>query len=314
MLSRLFILFVLALVCILSTSYTTASELSPIAPILQRLASRALNPAKSPWDQTKVNPKRKLKPFKCQLKDLIPGQGAVGVEQVRSGLARNAAGMVTLKDGTQKGPGYTSPDGQYVQGYDVTRPIAIVNGPGNRLHVVDAHHHLSSLMALGQTTGNCVSWENWSNLSEHQFNENMARKKWLHQKGNSFQSVDKSQLPQDAKSLAATDNPWRTVAGQINYSLPKDKPCFADKKVPYAEFYWGEYFRKQLNGRVAPEVKKDPQWINKNLKTVYGWAEPLCHKPGARKLPGFIPDAANPTSAGVKTAKQQGGLKRKNKK
>jgi hypothetical protein len=287
-------------------------------------------------------PKHRGKPYACEISELIPGQGGVGMQQVADGVkrAKNEPVKSRVKDAQGKAimlpAGYTTPAGEKVHvgwkdGVDLLRPVAVVIGPTGGKYVVDAHHHLSTLRAIGETRAMCETWDSKPNMNMAQFDDYMRAKGWRDLRGASggMASVDSVQLPKNVDTLRFSDNPWRTVAGGINFYVKKKstngKGCWEEKGVIYKEFDWAKFFSGRVRGRLLMQLdaeekaykarnggaplpksrdQREAEFINNNLTTIYDWCVKFCPLQGGSE-PRRTKQERNAQKAAKKAAKKK---------
>ncbi len=73
------------------------------------------------------------------------------------------------------------------------------------------------------------------------------------------------------KTVAAmTDDPYRSLAWAVN-----SEGGYEDSDVPYADFYWADFFRERIDIR--------------DFKKATAEGVKLAHSPEAKGLPGYTP-------------------------
>ena len=180
-----------------------------------------------------------------------------------------------------------------------SKPVTIVIGPKSvpGFFLTDGHHKMKMLEKFILNNSNeftlLVKVErNFMNKdpeqSENAFWDTMVKNNEVYLKDKGVEKKPEN-LPNRLDQL--TNDPYRSLTGYI--ADDKTKFCF-DKDLPsfgnYAEFYWGDYFRKFENLDKYEDHSIYNFYKNKiiyyqNLKT--GKRENICKLPDAKNLPGY---------------------------
>jgi hypothetical protein len=151
-------------------------------------------------------------------------------------------------------------------------PVPVVRAPDGEVYLIDHHHLVRACWELGIDKLVLEEKEDFSKLSEEQFWKKMDSLKWLYlhdQFGKGPHSA--TLLPRDVRGLA--DDPFRSLAWAL-----REEKGFNKSPVPFCEFSWAEFLRSH--------ILIHPAKIG--FKEALKHAVELCHKPEAKKLPGYI--------------------------
>ncbi|PYV07618.1 MAG: hypothetical protein DMG07_28060 [Acidobacteria bacterium] len=158
-------------------------------------------------------------------------------------------------------------------GYVQDRKVPVVLAPRDRVYLVDHHHLTRACCEAGREE---MPVELQADLSKHSlpdFWRAMHAKHWVHlfdQFGHGpHEPID---LPETVRGLA--DDPYRSLAWAV-----KENGGFQKSSVPFAEFEWAQFFRKNL--------KAHP--VFDSFETSLTEALRIVHEPVAGHLPGFTP-------------------------
>lgn len=161
---------------------------------------------------------------KCNLSDLRPLQGAIGVAEVQV----KADDIKKDRDGEWR---------------DLKKdPIKVVRGPGGGLYVTDHHHTARAWMKAGESKGECQLQCDLSSLEPDKFwtileDHKLARLK---------DKDGKDMSPKDMAKLTIGDlpnDPYRSLA----YFVRKDHGICRSrmKQKEFAEFEWADWYRSK---------------------------------------------------------------------
>lgn len=154
------------------------------------------------------------------------------------------------------------------------KTIPIILSPFRDIYLVDHHHHLYALWALGLEKVPVKIQADLTSLkcSRKDFWKLMKKSEWVHlydQFGEGPRNP--IYLPQDIRGMA--DDPYRSLSWMV-----KEEGGWEDSERSYAEFEWADLFRKQelLDERTEQCFKAA---VKKALT--------LCHSGKCKKLPGY---------------------------
>lgn len=168
-----------------------------------------------------------------------------------------------LKDVEDKVKKYRS------HGIDLNKKVPVVRGPGDKLYMIDHHHFVRAMWECGVKTVHVEIKADLSKLSKKKFWTAMKKLKWaflFDQLGHGPHNP--TYLPDDVRGMG--DNKYRSLAWMIRERKGYDK-----SEKPFAEFYWGEFFRKNLKSA-------DP-FSNSSIQKCMK----LCKSAKAKRLPGY---------------------------
>jgi hypothetical protein len=151
-------------------------------------------------------------------------------------------------------------------------PVPVVRAPDGEVYLIDHHHLVRACWELGIDKLVLEEKEDFSKLSEEQFWKKMRSSKWLYlhdQFGKGPHSA--TLLPRDVRGLA--DDPFRSLAWAL-----REKKGYNKSAIPFCEFSWAEFLR----GHILIHPAKI------GFKEALKHAVELCHKPEAKKLPGYV--------------------------
>lgn len=149
-------------------------------------------------------------------------------------------------------------------------------GPNGFYYIIDKHHTSYAILHAQIPNEFKILYldiiENYSNLPKNEFIQILIKKHytWLYDRDQNLRKFD--ELPRSIDKLE--DDPYRSLAWKVR----KEKG-FNKVKVPYLEFYWGQFFFHQ--GIRLTSSK--PNEIKKVLKE----ALLLSKSNAAQKLPGY---------------------------
>lgn len=203
--------------------------------------------------------------------DLRPTQLAVGYREVQRKRLR-------LREAASRG-------------LPASKTIPVVQGPGDRLHILDGHHLARALFEEGarQIAVNVVA--DLSPLSFGAFWRTCEERGW----SNTFDTAGRRQpmwaLP--ATVMELKDDPFRSLAGDLRRA-----GGYAKTSAPHSEFRWADFLR----ARIALEAGE--AGFDAALSPALG----LASGPEAAHLPGWRPAARGATPPRPDLAMSSAGL------
>ncbi len=176
-----------------------------------------------------------------------------------------------------------------LQEYIAEKPIPYVLGPDGMKYIIDRHHFSRSLFEMrdrlvakfGDRAKELqisfqkvnIYGKDSSNLSYSEFGESMIENKLTYlRKGSSYRLFN--ELPTHISEIE--EDYYRGLAWIVRKS-----GAFVKTDVPFAEFYWGEYFEKTLGFNKEKLTRKK---IRKAIRAT------LVMNEDTSSLPGFIGD------------------------
>jgi hypothetical protein len=123
--------------------------------------------------------------------------------------------------------------------------VPIVIGPEGNAYVLDRHHAVCALLAEGVIAVRVVTLDDLSRLSPEAFWSTLDARGWCHPYDADGRLLTYDQIPTSLSKLG--DDPYRSLASALRRNGGFDKV-----KVPYSEFAWADFLRRQLD-RVALE-------------------------------------------------------------
>jgi hypothetical protein len=177
---------------------------------------------------------------KCNLADLHPLQGAVGLMEVqhkRDNIVKNEdCERDKLRDD----------------------PIRVIAGPNfetdHKLYIIDHHYGaLAWLMARRKLnkseTGFCIvqgmgddEGKRITFKTEHDFWERLKLEHLVHLKNETGKSIDPTDLPRTLDELGSHNDPYRSLA----WKEPDKGFCRPDYSKDFLEFHWADFFRTRI--------------------------------------------------------------------
>lgn len=209
---------------------------------------------------------------KCNLADLLPLQGAVGMMEVqykRDNIIKNEdCERGKLRDD----------------------PIRVIAGPNfktdHKLYIIDHHHGaLAWLMARKQLkkpkTGFCIiqgvgddDGRRITFKTEHDFWERLKLEHLVHLKNETGEAIDPSNLPQTLDELGSHNDPYRSLAWKV-----RDTGfCRPDYSKDFLEFHWADFFRTCIPAKDVQNLNSD-ELVNRAIT--------LAQSPDAEDLIGY---------------------------
>lgn len=148
-----------------------------------------------------------------------------------------------------------------------------VFGPNSQIYITDRHHLARELVEIGYGQILVSIEADYSNLSVDKFWAQMASKNW------DYLYDQNGQGPLDPKLLPARidqmkDDPYRSLVWAV-----EDKNGIGKSSVPFFEFIWDQFFRKQ-NIKIGPTDADFNEAVDQAVK--------LALSPAAKNLPGYV--------------------------
>ena len=173
---------------------------------------------------------------KCNLRDLRPLQGAIGMAEVQ--VKANA--IKKDREGEWR---------------DLKNdPIKVVRGPGGEFFVTDHHHGARAWMQAGESTGECELQCDLSTLDPDKFWSVLRDHRLARLKDKDGNGVSPGDMPHSIGEL--TNDPYRSLA----YFVRKDHAICRSKmkQKEFAEFEWADWYRNKPELPVG-DVEAAPQ-------------------------------------------------------
>jgi hypothetical protein len=148
-----------------------------------------------------------------------------------------------------------------------------VLGPEGKIYLVDGHHFATSLDMAGVDEMYVRIEKDWSDLPVEEFWRKMRKKRWAYLWDPQGYRVAAERLPATVRGL--TDDPYRTLAWMV-----KQAGGIEDLAVPYQEFEWAKFFRRQ---GITIACDRLPCY-----RKAFAEAMPLVRKKLAENLPGYL--------------------------
>jgi hypothetical protein len=152
--------------------------------------------------------------------------------------------------------------------------VPVIQAERGHLYIIDHHHLVRACWELHITHVRIELKADLSHLGEEKFWKAMADAGWVYLNDQFGKGPHPPKyLPIDVRGLA--DDPFRSLAWEL-----REKKGFTKTEKPFCEFSWANFLRQHIEthpGRVGFEAA---------LKV----ALDLCHKPEAKKLPGYVAD------------------------
>jgi hypothetical protein len=207
----------------------------------------------------------------CNIPDLHPTQFAVGMRQV----------------GEQK----ANFQRQIQAGTFQQVPIPVVRGPNGITYLIDGHHQTRCLWELKQFNAKCEVKRDWSQKPLKEFWKLMVDNKFAFLKSPKFISQHWNKLPTSIAGVV--DNAHRSLAGYARGH------AFDRTNVPFAEFFWGEFFFR--NGIRASDIQANWDATLKRAIEMALTPRAAQHKPA---LPGLKSPSTSTTQSTQSTQTQ----------
>jgi len=160
---------------------------------------------------------------KCELSDLRPLQGAIGLAEVK-----------IKADDIRK-----DPDGEWK--HLKKDPIKIVRGPGGKFYVTDHHHGARAWMEAGKSNGEgvCLLQCDLSSLGPDKFWAALKEHRLARLKDKDGKDIQPRDLPTSIGDLP--DDPYRSLAYFVREKHGICRSLMKQKE--FAEFEWADWFR-----------------------------------------------------------------------
>lgn len=194
---------------------------------------------------------------KYPIKDLGPTQFAVGFREVGRKLKKmEKMSHDELRD------------------FLVKNAAPVVLAPGGKYYIIDHHHETRAAFELGRENVFITLHRDYSKLSSmKEFWKRMIKNKLVYlydESGKGPRTPD--ELPKHVRYLK--DDPYRSLAAEV-----RRQGGFLKTKTPFAEFYWGNFFRSR-GVKIGSGGADFDQAVARALE--------LTKSPDAKNLPGYI--------------------------
>ena len=145
-----------------------------------------------------------------------------------------------------------------------------VLGPKHRVYIVDHHHLGLALLQEGVKTVPVIIRRDFSWLEPAVFWRTMEFNRWAHPYDQHGNRTDYDAMPASLGGMV--DDPYRTLAARIRMV-----GGFAKDAIPYAEFPWADFYRRQLKlpgGKITAKVMQQALLLAHSHDTAYlpGWS------------------------------------------
>ncbi len=145
-----------------------------------------------------------------------------------------------------------------------------VLGPKQRVYIVDHHHLGLALMEESVKNVPVMVQRDFSWLEPAVFWRTMEFNRWAHPYDQHGHRVDYTAIPGSLSEMV--DDPFRTLAARVRVA----GGCAKDA-VPYSEFLWADFYRRQLKlsaGKISPKVLQEALLLAHSHATAYlpGWS------------------------------------------
>ena len=157
--------------------------------------------------------------------DLRPTQITVGMREV---TAKRAAWKAR-------------PDGKAAE-FLGKHMVPVIQGPKDRLYVIDHHHLARALIEEGQDTVIVTIVADLSALSGDSFWFNMDNRNWMHPYDADGARQGADALPKSVTGLV--DDPFRSLAGELRLA-----GGYAKDTTPFSEFLWADFLRRRIGSK-----------------------------------------------------------------
>ena len=158
-----------------------------------------------------------------------------------------------------------------------------VIGPKGKLYLIDGHHITRAVSDSGLKEVHVEIVKDYSDLKPKEFWAKLADKEWLYLYDNGVLRPQ-SELPKTIREM--TDDPFRTLAW-----LVRKVGGYEKVKTPFAEFKWGDYFRKKMKKIDLSTPKSTQDALDRALK--------LASSASDQDLPGAIGDGPKGLGTGA---------------
>lgn len=200
----------------------------------------------------------------CDVRELRPLQGAIGLDEVESKAAK-------IEDKPKKAMRALAAD-----------PIKVVHGPGGALFITDHHHGADAWRLAGHPNALCEIVARPAFESEADFWQGLTQDRLVRLADENGKPLQPSQLP--ASLVQLPDDPYRSLAWRLRKAGGFCRSEMEQKE--FAEFIWADWMRAQPKLPAAA--------VSADEKSMVKTALSLALSPAAKALPGYIGD--KPTS------------------
>lgn len=189
----------------------------------------------------------------CRVDELHPTQMTVGKKELEARI-----------------PAIVAKSGHDLATYEKKHSEPVVRGPGGTLFITDHHHLLRILWDLRLDYTYCRIEKDYANLSVAAFWKQMDEQKLVYPVDAEGVRHSWRDLPRNIGEVG--DDPYRSLAGFVHYRCG-----FGESEEPFAEFRWGEYFR-----RLVPR-----ELVEKDFDAAVAKGIELARSEEAKSLPGW---------------------------
>lgn len=193
----------------------------------------------------------------CDVRQLRPLQGAVGMEEVRDKLQRIVAKP-------RKERSKLDDD-----------PIKVVRGPNGALFITDHHHGADAWRLSGQPDVPCQIGARPPFGSEAEFWSGLVADRLVRLADANGNAITPAQLPKSLEAMP--DDPYRSLAAEV-----RDAEGFCRSNMPqkeFAEFLWADWLRQR------PELPISA--VKSSAASLLPTALALVRSPAAQTVPGY---------------------------
>ncbi|HEY2345311.1 MAG TPA: ParB-like protein [Xanthomonadaceae bacterium] len=117
-----------------------------------------------------------------------------------------------------------------------------VLGPKRQVYIVDHHHLGRALCEEGVDEVPVMIQRDFSWLEQEMFWRTMEFNRWAHPYDQHGARIGYDAIPNTLDQLV--DDPYRTLAARV-----REAGGYSKDAIPYAEFMWAEFYRRQLKLR-----------------------------------------------------------------
>lgn len=199
-------------------------------------------------------------PCACDVRNLRPLQGAVGMEEVRDKAQKIAA----------------KPDKEC--GKLASDPIKVIRGPGGALFITDHHHGADAWRLADRPIALCEIGDRAPSSSEAEFWSDLTMNHLVRLADAYGKSISPERLPIGLAELP--DDPYRSLAWRLRKSDGFCRSTMPQKE--FAEFIWADWLRAR------PELPVDA--VRASAKKMLPTALALARSPAAKDVPGYVGD------------------------
>lgn len=145
-----------------------------------------------------------------------------------------------------------------------------VIGPKGKIYIVDHHHLGLALLEDGVKSVPVMVQGDFSWLEPEVFWRTMEFNRWAHPYDQHSHRMGYEAIPASLDQLA--DDPYRTLAARV-----REAGGYSKDAMPYAEFLWADYYRRQLRlpgGKVTAKAVQQALLLAHGHAAAYlpGWA------------------------------------------